>query len=70
MICTPRHSLQAKATATLEPEPTQNNSLNRLQKKEVEIKKITVHVSGYTTNDTAGMLSAPTVWRCSVAADI
>ena len=31
--------------------------------KEVEIKNITVYVSGYTETDTTGMLSAPTVWR-------
>jgi len=31
--------------------------------KEVEIKNITVHVSGYTETDTTGMLSLPTVWR-------
>jgi len=38
--------------------------------KEVEIKNITVYVSGYTETDTTGMLSSPTVWRFSVAADI
>ena len=38
--------------------------------KEVKIKNITVDVSGYTETDTTGMLSAPTVWRFSVAADI
>ena len=31
--------------------------------KEIEIKNITVHVSGYTETDTSGMLSPPTVWR-------
>ena len=31
--------------------------------KEVEIKNITVYVSGYTETDTTGMLSPPTVWR-------
>ena len=31
--------------------------------KEVEIKNITVYVSGYTEIDTTGMLSLPTVWR-------
>ena len=31
--------------------------------KEVEIKNITVYVSGYTETDPTGMLSAPTVWR-------
>ena len=30
--------------------------------KEVEIKNITVYVSGYTETDTTGMLSPPTVW--------
>jgi hypothetical protein len=30
--------------------------------KEVEIKNITVYVSGYSETDTTGMLSAPTVW--------
>jgi hypothetical protein len=38
--------------------------------KEVEIKNITVYVSGYTETDTTAMLSPPTVWRFSVAADI
>jgi len=38
--------------------------------KELEIKKITVYVSGYTETDTTGMLSPPTVWRFSVATDI
>ena len=38
--------------------------------KEVEIKKITVYVSGYTETDTTGMLSPSTVWHFSVAADI
>ena len=31
--------------------------------KEVEIKNITVYISGYTETDTTGMLSPPTVWR-------
>ena len=38
--------------------------------KEVEIKNITVYVSGHTETDTTGMLSPPTVWLFSVAADI
>jgi len=38
--------------------------------KEAEIKNITVYVSGYTETDTTGMLSAPIVWRFSIAADI
>jgi hypothetical protein len=38
--------------------------------KVVEIKNITVYVSGYTETDTSGMLSPATVWRFSVAADI
>jgi len=29
----------------------------------VEIKNITVYVSGYSETDTTGMLSPPTVWR-------
>ena len=37
---------------------------------EVEIKNIAVYVSGYTETDTTGMLSPPTVWSFSVAADI
>jgi hypothetical protein len=40
------------------------------QDKEVEIKNNTVYVSGYTETDTTGMLSPPTVWQFSVAADI
>jgi len=35
--------------------------------KELEIKNITVYVSGYTETDTNGMLSPPTVWCFSVA---
>ena len=31
--------------------------------KEVEIKNITVYVSGYIETDTTGLLSPPTVWR-------
>jgi hypothetical protein len=31
--------------------------------KKVQIKNITVYVSGYTETDTTGMLSPPTVWR-------
>jgi len=38
--------------------------------KEVEIKNITVYVSGYTETDTTEMLSPSTVWSFSVAADI
>jgi len=36
----------------------------------LELKNITGFVSGYTENDTTGMLSPPDVWRFSVAADI
>ena len=38
--------------------------------KEVEIKNITFYISGYNESDTTRMLSRPTVWRSSVAADI
>jgi hypothetical protein len=38
--------------------------------KEVEIKNITVYVSGYTESDRTGMLSLPAVWPFSVAVDI
>jgi len=38
--------------------------------KDVEIKNITVYVSGYTETDTTGMLSPSTVWLFSVAVDI
>jgi len=31
--------------------------------KDLEIKNITIYVSGYTETDTTGMLSHPTVWR-------
>ena len=31
--------------------------------KEVDIKHITIYVSGYTETDPTGMLSLPTVWR-------
>ena len=37
---------------------------------EVEIKNITVYVSGYTETDKTGMLSPPTVWTFTVAVDI
>ena len=46
---------------TLEPETTQQSG--QTPAKEVEIKNITVYVSGYTETDTTGMLSPPTVWR-------
>ena len=32
--------------------------------------RITVYLSGYTETDTTAMLSPPTVWRFSVAAEI
>ena len=35
--------------------------------KELELKNITVYVSGYIETDTTGMLSPPTVWLFSVA---
>jgi len=38
--------------------------------KEVEIKNITIYVSGYTETDTTGMLSPTTVWSFSLAVDI
>jgi hypothetical protein len=38
--------------------------------KEVEIKNITVYISGCTETDTTGMLSLPTIWRFTVAVDI
>jgi hypothetical protein len=38
--------------------------------KEVEIKNITVYVSGYTETDTTRKLSHPTVCAFTVAADI
>ena len=34
--------------------------------KELELKNITVYVSGYTETDTTGMLSPPNVWSFSV----
>ena len=37
--------------------------LGQTPDKEVEIKNITVYVSGYIESDTTGMLSPPTVWR-------
>jgi hypothetical protein len=36
----------------------------------VEIKNITVYVSGYTETDTTGMLSPPIVGAFSVAVDV
>jgi hypothetical protein len=38
--------------------------------KEVEIKNITVYVSGYTETDTTGVLSPTNVWLFRVAVDI
>jgi hypothetical protein len=46
--------------ATLEPETTQHNSENAPD-KELELKNITGYVSGYTENDTTGMLCPPDV---------
>ena len=47
-----------------------HNTSGQTPDKEEEIKIITVYVSGYTETDTTGILSPPTVWRFSVAADI
>jgi len=44
-----------KGTATLELEPTQYNSLDRLQTR--KYNHITVYVSGYTETDRTAMLS-------------
>jgi hypothetical protein len=52
-----------KATATLEPRNDTTQQSGQIPDKEVEIKNITVYVSGYTETDTTGMLSHPTVWR-------
>jgi len=38
--------------------------------KELELKSITGYVSGYTENDTTGMLSPPNVWSFNVAPDM
>jgi len=46
----------ATAAATLEPEPTQHNSLDRLQTRK-EISTTLLFVTGYTETDTTGMLS-------------
>jgi hypothetical protein len=45
----------------LEPETTQQPG--QTPDKEVEIKNITVYVSGYTETDPTGVLSPPTLWR-------
>ena len=73
-----RHNTTAKNDTTQRPETTQHNGQKRhnttarndttqrseqTPEKEVEIKNITVYVSGYTETDTTGMLSPPTVWR-------
>ena len=48
----------SKAAAKLQPEPTQHNSLDRLQtRKQKSTNHITVCVSGYTEIDPTGMLS-------------
>jgi hypothetical protein len=41
--------------------------LEQTPDKELELKNITVYVSGYTETNTTGMLSPPTVWHFSVA---
>jgi hypothetical protein len=54
------NTADSQATATLEPETTQQSG--QTPDKEVEIKNITVYASGYTETDKTGMLSLPTVW--------
>jgi hypothetical protein len=57
-----RGYIEARTDTTQQSEQTPD--------KAVEIRNITVYVSGYIETDTTGLLSAPTVWPFSVAADI
>ena len=51
---------------TLEPETTQHKP-EQTPDKELELRSITVYVSGYTETDMSGMLSPPNIWSFSVA---
>jgi len=50
----------------LEPETTQHKP-EQTPDKELELRSITVYVSGYTETDMSGMLSPPNIWSFSVA---
>jgi hypothetical protein len=54
--------IEARTDTTQQPGQTPD--------KEVEIKNITVYVSGYNETDTTGMLSPPTVCAIGIAANI
>jgi len=54
---------RSKATVTLVTRNDTTQQSGQTPDKEVEIKNITVYVSGYTETDMTGMLSPPTVWR-------
>ena len=54
----------------MEARTTTTQQSGQTPDKEEEIKNFTVYVSGETETETTGMLSPPTVWRFSVAADI
>ena len=58
-----------KATAHIGARTDTTQQSGQTPDKKVEIKNFTVYVSDYTETDTTGMLSPPTVWRFSVAAD-
>ena len=53
----------SKGAATLEPEPTQHNSLDRLQTRKCKSNTSLFIFSGYTETDPTEMLSPPIVWR-------
>jgi hypothetical protein len=59
-----------KATVTLVARTDTTQQSRQTPDNKVEIKNITVYVSGYTETDTTGMLSPPTVWPFTVAVDI
>jgi len=52
-----------KAAATLEPRKDTIRPSGHTSDKEVDIKNITVYVSGNIETDTNGMFSLPTAWR-------
>ena len=59
--------VQATATGYIGGRNDITQQSEQTRDKELEIKKITVYVSGYTETDTTGMLSPSNVWIFSVA---
>jgi len=58
-----RYPSSSKATAHIGARNDTTQQSGHTPDKEVEIKNVTVYVSGYTETDRTGMLSPPTVWR-------